>query len=316
MKQSRKPAKVAYQGLKELVIFGKFVEVEDTPASSSINAEVAEEHVVHKPKFQFAFEEVEVSNDEEDQEDQGNELSENDFENFIQQSILIPQEDVVVTPPIVTERESDTLVQSSSPTPEQMDALIVELHRTARKPPQTVPVDIEPPSGSDPEDSANALLPRKRKRRDLRPGVLITYPVQNKSTSTVPGSITQNIQSPFSEISPVTQEMSSPFTESIPMDHVFESPVVEEDVIPLEGAQASRSSFETPELDISKGKSKLPNSELVDVVLLQNRVFDLEQSSAEKDLIIGKQDIHISELEKENSDKASKISKLQKILVV
>ena len=58
-----------------------------------------------KPKFQFAFEEIEVSDDEEDQEDQGNELLENDFENFIQQSILFPEEDVVVTPPSVTERE-------------------------------------------------------------------------------------------------------------------------------------------------------------------------------------------------------------------
>ncbi|CAI9277795.1 unnamed protein product [Lactuca saligna] len=42
-----------------------------------------------------------------------------------------------------------------------------------------------------------------------------------------------------------------------------------------------------------------------------NRVFDLEQNSAEKDLIIGKQDIRISNLEKENSDKDSKISELQ-----
>ncbi|CAH1440330.1 unnamed protein product [Lactuca virosa] len=95
------------------------------------------------------------------------------------------------------------------------------------------------------------------------------------------------------------------------MDQDFQSPIVEEEVIPSEGAQASRSSFETPELDISKGKSKLPKSKLVDVVLLQNKVFDLEQSSAEKELIIGKKDIRISELEKENSDKPSKISEVQ-----
>ncbi|CAH1419872.1 unnamed protein product [Lactuca virosa] len=125
MKQSRKAAKVAYQGLKELVKFGKFAEFEDTPA-------------------------IKVSDDEEDQEDQGNEFLENEFENFIQQSILIPEEDVVVTPQIVTERESDTMVQSSSPTPEQMDALIAELQQTTRKSPQTVLVDTEPPSGSDP----------------------------------------------------------------------------------------------------------------------------------------------------------------------
>ncbi|CAH1417799.1 unnamed protein product [Lactuca virosa] len=193
MKQSRKVAKVAYQGLKELVKFGKFVEVENTPVVSSINVEVVEEHVEPKPKFQLAFEEVEVSDDEEDQEDQGNELSENEFENFIQQSISFPEEDVAITPLSVTERESDTMVQSSSPTPEQMDTLIAELHRTARKPPQIVPVDTDPPSGSDLEDSANSLLPRKRKRRDPRFGVLITDLVHKKSTSTEPSSITQNI---------------------------------------------------------------------------------------------------------------------------
>ncbi|CAH1416306.1 unnamed protein product [Lactuca virosa] len=110
MKQSRKAAKVAYQGLKELLKFGKFAEVEDTPAVSSINTEVAEEHVAPKPKFQFAFKEVEVSDDEEDQEDQGNELSENEFEDFIQQSISFPEEDVDVTPPIMTERENDLMV--------------------------------------------------------------------------------------------------------------------------------------------------------------------------------------------------------------
>ncbi|CAI9280696.1 unnamed protein product [Lactuca saligna] len=36
MKQSRKASKVPYQGLKELVKFGKFAEVENTPAASSL----------------------------------------------------------------------------------------------------------------------------------------------------------------------------------------------------------------------------------------------------------------------------------------
>ncbi|CAH1440096.1 unnamed protein product [Lactuca virosa] len=71
------------------------------------------------------------------------------------------------------------------------------------------------------------------------------------------------------------------------MDQDFQSPIVEEEVIPSEGAQASGSSFETPELDISKGKSKLPESKFVDVVQLHTRVFDLEQNSAEKDLKFG-----------------------------
>ncbi|CAH1415800.1 unnamed protein product [Lactuca virosa] len=95
------------------------------------------------------------------------------------------------------------------------------------------------------------------------------------------------------------------------MDQDFYGPIIEQEVLLSEGGQASGSSFEAPELDISKGKSRLPESEFVDVTLLHNRVFDLEQSSAEKDLIIGKQDIRISDLEKENSIKDAKISELK-----
>ncbi|CAH1431065.1 unnamed protein product [Lactuca virosa] len=189
MKQSRKSAKVAYQGSKELVKFGKFSKIEDTPTVGSINAEVADEHVAPKPKFQFAIEEIELSDKEEDQEDQENELTEKEFDDFIQQSISNPDNDAAVTPPVVTEKESDTTVQSFFSTPEQMDALIAELQRTARKPPQIVPVTTEPPSKSDPEDSTYALLPNKQKRRDPRPGVLITDPVQKKYTLIEPGSM-------------------------------------------------------------------------------------------------------------------------------
>nr|KAJ0218301.1 hypothetical protein LSAT_V11C300151310 [Lactuca sativa] len=105
--------------------------------------------------------EIELSDDEEDQDDQENDLTEKEFDDFIQQSISNPMNDATVTPPVVTERESDTMVQSSIPTPKQMDALI--------EPPQTVLVTIEPPSESDPEDSAYALLLKKRTRRDPRP---------------------------------------------------------------------------------------------------------------------------------------------------
>ncbi|CAI9294404.1 unnamed protein product [Lactuca saligna] len=55
------------------------------------------------------------------------ELTENDFEDFIQQSISKPKKDAVIRPLVVTERECDTTVQSSILTPEQMDALIAEL---------------------------------------------------------------------------------------------------------------------------------------------------------------------------------------------
>ncbi|CAH1449594.1 unnamed protein product [Lactuca virosa] len=185
MKQSRKAAKVAYQRLKELVKFGKFAEVEDTPTVCSINTEVADEHVAPKPKFQFTFEEIE--------------------------------------------------------------------------PPQTGPVDTEPPSESDPEDSNNALLPRKRKRRDPKPGVLITDPVHKKSTVIEPGSMAQNKQGTFTESSPVIQDIPSPIPEPIPMDQDSQSPIVEEEVIPSEGAQALGSSFEIPELDFPKAKASCLN---------------------------------------------------------
>ncbi|CAI9297478.1 unnamed protein product [Lactuca saligna] len=82
--------------------------------------------------------------------------------------------------------------------------------------------------------------------------MFITYPVQNKSTSIESGSMDQNIQSTFTKTSLVIQEISSPFSKHIPIDQDFQSPFVEAKVIPSEGAQASRSSFETPELGISK----------------------------------------------------------------
>ncbi|CAI9276227.1 unnamed protein product [Lactuca saligna] len=130
----------------------------------------------------------------------------------------------------------------------------------------------------------------KRQRRDPRPRVVITDPVQNRTTPIEPSHVAQNIESTFTKSSLVIQYISSLLPESTHMDQDFQSPIVEE-VLPSEGAQASRSSFETVELDISKDKRKLSDSELVHVVLLQNNVFNLEQSSTKKNLIIGKQDI-------------------------
>ncbi|CAH1431975.1 unnamed protein product [Lactuca virosa] len=272
MKQSRKSAKVIFQGLKELVKFGKFTEVEDIVAASSINVEIAEEHVAPQSKFQFSFEEVEISDDEEEKV-QEKDMTENELEDFLQ-SFSIPEEHVVVTLSVVTERDHDSTVQSYTPTSEQVDALIAELQRTARKPTQTVPVTTKPPSESDQEDLSHVLLPKKRKRRDPRPGVLITDLVQTASTPIESSFVAYNIESTITESSPVIQEISSTLHGSTSMDQDFECPIVEQEVLP------------------------------------SNRVFDLEQSSAKKDLIIGKQEIRISDLEKENSIKDAKISEL------
>ncbi|CAI9269374.1 unnamed protein product [Lactuca saligna] len=110
---------------------------------------------------------------------------------------------------------------------------------------------------------------------------------------------------------PFPQQSTQEIFDFGPLMQDFESPVVEQEVFPLEGAQASGSSFKGPDLDISKGKNKLTESEFVDMALLQNKAFDLEQSSAKYDLIIRRQEIRISDLEKENSVKDAKISKLE-----
>ncbi|CAH1441181.1 unnamed protein product [Lactuca virosa] len=259
MEQSRKSAKVAYQGLKELVKFGKFVEIEDKPAVVSINVEVAYEHVAPKPKFQFAIEEIELSDDEEDQEDQENELTEKEFEDFIQQSISNPKKDAAVTPPVVTERESDTMMQSSIPTPEQMDALIAEVQRNTRKPPQTVPVATESPSKSYPEDSAYVLLPKNRKRRDPR---------------------------------------------------IFKAQLLKKKSYLQKDLKLQAAHLKHPRWTSPKAKASC-----LSLNLLMSFNFRTEslicKNSTEKDLVIGKQDIRISELEKENSGKDSNISELQ-----
>ncbi|CAI9280058.1 unnamed protein product [Lactuca saligna] len=94
----------------------------------------------------------------------------------------------------------------------------------------------------------------------------------------------QNLESTFTESSPVIQDILSPLPESTPMDQDFQCPIIKEVVLPSEGAQASGGSFEAPESDISKGKSKLPEIEF---------------------------DIRISKLEKENYIKDANISELQ-----
>ncbi|CAI9303329.1 unnamed protein product [Lactuca saligna] len=133
----KKATKISYLGLKEFVKFGKFAEVKDTPTASSINVEIFEGHVAPIPKFQFAFEEVEVSDDEGDAS-QEKELTENEFDDFLQ-GISIPDDNIhmcesskepvneAVISPDEIENEVNIFKQLNDPTPEQMDALISEL---------------------------------------------------------------------------------------------------------------------------------------------------------------------------------------------
>ncbi|CAH1431214.1 unnamed protein product [Lactuca virosa] len=140
---------------------------------------VAEEHVApSRPNLSFSFEvsdsddDYDVNNDDDgcDSDDDGM-----DFRMFV------PPKDPVneaVISPAETEKEINIFKQPNDPTPEQIEALIARLQSTARKPPQAVPVTPESPSESDKDDLNASLVPRKRRRRDPRPGVLVTEPVQ------------------------------------------------------------------------------------------------------------------------------------------
>ncbi|CAH1445384.1 unnamed protein product [Lactuca virosa] len=78
-----------------------------------------------------------------------------------------------------------------------MEALIEQLQSTTRKPPQAVPVTTEYPSRSDKHDSNASLMPRKRRRRDQRSGVLITEPVQQPTSIVELAQVDQDDQSPI-----------------------------------------------------------------------------------------------------------------------
>nr|KAJ0208312.1 hypothetical protein LSAT_V11C500251320 [Lactuca sativa] len=56
----------------------------------------------------------------------------------------------------------------------------------------------------------------------------------------------RNFESTCTESFPMIQEISSPLPESTPMDQDFQIPIIEVVVLPSEGAQASRRSFEAP----------------------------------------------------------------------
>ncbi|CAH1436878.1 unnamed protein product [Lactuca virosa] len=78
-----------------------------------------------------------------------------------------------------------------------MEALIEKLQSTGRKPPQAVPVTTESQFGSDKNDSNASLMPRKRRRRDPRAGVIITEPVQQPTSNVEPAQVNQDDQSPI-----------------------------------------------------------------------------------------------------------------------
>ncbi|CAH1446737.1 unnamed protein product [Lactuca virosa] len=124
MKQSRQSAKVAYQGLKEFVKFGKFAEIEGVQATSTPIAIVAEEHVApSRSNLSFSFDvfDDDVDDDDDDSDDDDDDVN---FRLFVP-----PKEQVneAVITPVETETEINIFKQQNIPTPEQMEALIKEL---------------------------------------------------------------------------------------------------------------------------------------------------------------------------------------------
>ncbi|CAI9269901.1 unnamed protein product [Lactuca saligna] len=90
MKQSRKSAKVVFQGLKELVKFGKFAETKGVQATSTLISIVAKEHVTpSKSNLSFS---VEVSDDDDD----FNDIDDVNFRLFVPPKE--PVNEVVITP--------------------------------------------------------------------------------------------------------------------------------------------------------------------------------------------------------------------------
>ncbi|CAH1436998.1 unnamed protein product [Lactuca virosa] len=101
--------------------------------------------------------------------------------------------------PAETESVINIFKQPNNQTPEQMEAFIKELQSTARKPPQAVSVTVRSPSESDKDEPNSSLVPMKRRRRDLRPVVLIIEPVQQSVSIVEPAQVHEDVQSPIIE---------------------------------------------------------------------------------------------------------------------
>ncbi|CAH1423404.1 unnamed protein product [Lactuca virosa] len=221
MKQSRKSTKITFQGVKELVKFGKFAETEDAQASSTPIVIVAEEHVAPaRPNLSSSFEvsdsddENDIDNDVGDSDDDDDTDSDDgvDFRMYVPPKEPISKDDDSDSDE--TEKDVNIFKQSNDTTPEQIDALIAQLQSTVRKPPQAVPVISDSPSESDKIVSNASLAPRKRRRKDPRPGVLSTEPVQRSSLIAEPTQVAHDAQSPIIEPAQVIQDVQSPIVET------------------------------------------------------------------------------------------------------
>nr|KAJ0215764.1 hypothetical protein LSAT_V11C300123010 [Lactuca sativa] len=275
MKQSKQSAKVAFQGLKELVQFGKFAETE-----------VTEEHMTQSRSNISSS--VDVSNDDDDDDDDDSDDTDDmDFRLFVPPKE--PVNEAVITP-AETETEINISRQPNIPTPEQMDALIKEL-----------------------DEPNSSRMPKKRRRRNPRLGVLITEPVQ------------ENVQGPIAETTQIHQDAHSPnFDEDFNFVANVESfasgsssapPPPEHDVASIKLAKALAFQDSIPQsrgkgICIGTGQGGDEDSQHT-ISELRQEILILKQESIKKDMLIGKLDVRVLELEQQNSQKNKQISELQ-----
>ncbi|CAH1437902.1 unnamed protein product [Lactuca virosa] len=212
-----------------------------------------------------------------------------------------------------------------------MEALLDKLQSNARKPPQVVYVTSESPYGSDKDNSKASLLRRKQKRRDPRPGVLSTEPVQQPSQIVESAQVTHDVQSPIIEPAQVIQDVQSPIIEPDQAHQDVQSQMTNVETF----ASGSSSAPPPPEHDAasvklakllafqdsisqSKGKGISIGSRQggdedyhQNISELKQEIMFLNQESIERDLLIGSLDVRVSNLEQENSVKDAKIFVLQ-----
>ncbi|CAH1422129.1 unnamed protein product [Lactuca virosa] len=302
------------------VKFGTFSETEGVQTSSTQTVVVAEEHVVpSRPNLSSSFEVSDDDDDDDDVDDDDDDESDSnddsmDFHMFVPSNE--PVNEVVISP-AETEKEINIFKQQNDPTPEQMEALIDKLQSTAKKPPQVVSITSESPSGSDKDNSKASMLPRKRKRRDPRSGILSTEPVQQPSQIVEPAQVTHDVQSPIIEPAQVIQDVQSPIIEPAQVHQDVQSQMANEETI----ASGSSSAPPPPEHDVvsvklakllafqdsisqSKGKgisigSRQGGDEDSHQTIseLKQEIMFLKQESIEKDLLIGSPNRRVSNLE-------------------
>ncbi|CAH1446738.1 unnamed protein product [Lactuca virosa] len=170
-------------------------------------------------------------------------------------------------------------------------------------------------------------MPKKRRRRDPRPGELIAESVQPPTSNAETAQVIQDVQTPIVESAQVHEDVQSPTVEPAQVDEDDQSPTFVEDFFVNEETFASGSSSAppSPEHDVasimlakllafqdsiprSRGKGiHIGSGQRGDedsqqtIFELRQEILILKQESIEKDLLIGKLDVRVSELEKENS---------------